>query len=68
MVLTDRHHGITQLRSSYFYHDFLAKKLVEPDSDPIENLENYSIRFYEQSKKIALKAIEATKGINECVY
>ena len=56
------------LRSSYFYHDYLANLLTEQDSDPIENLELYSLRFYEQTKKIAKKAIEATKGIHESVY
>jgi hypothetical protein len=56
------------LRSSYFYYDHLRNILAESNSDPIENLESYSLRFYEQAREIAVKAIEATNEINERVY
>ena len=57
------------MRSSYFYYDYLQSTLnQEVLAEPLEGLEEYSNRFYESSKKIAAKAIEATNGIKETVY
>lgn len=55
------------LRSSYFYYDHLRNISTESNSDPIENLESYSLRFYKQAREIAVKATEATNEINERV-
>jgi len=55
-------------KSSCFYHDYLVNLIDNETEEKMEILEEYSKRFYIQTKKIAQIAIKATDSISEVTY